>query len=96
MDIPMGLCPDDFGWFAIVCDDFRPGMTIRIRPGVAMDRSGCGFGSDWIGLGSVWNGLDRIGLGLTRLRLDLNRALPRIGATWMQTDHAECNKSLFS
>ena len=39
--------------------DFRPGVTIRIRPGVAMDRSGSGFGLDWTGLdriGSAWIG----------------------------------------
>ena len=80
MDRPDGLRSDDFGWVGMGCDDFRPGVTIRIRPGVAMDRSGFGFGSDWIGLGSDWNGLDRIGLGLTRLGSDLNRILARIWA----------------
>ena len=43
----------------MISGDFRPGVTIRIRPGVAMDRSGSGFGSDWTGLdwiGSAWIG----------------------------------------
>ena len=77
------MVPDGFGWFAMVCDDFRPGVTIRIRHGVAMDRPdptwngygpirirpGGAMGCPWIGFGSD---LDWFGLDLARIGSDLD------------------------
>ena len=55
-------------------DESRPGVAIRIRPGVAMDRSDptwSGHGPIRIrictGLDRIWTGLDRIWTGLDRI-----------------------------
>ena len=62
----------------------RPGLAIRIRPGVAKDRSGSDLGWPWTDpdpdldrIGPDWIGLDRIGSGSDRLGLDLDRILER-------------------
>ena len=83
MDRPFGLRSDGLRWFAMVSDDSRPGVTIRIRHGVAMDRPdptwngygpirirpGGAMGRPWIGFGSD---LDRVGLDLARIGSDLD------------------------
>ena len=79
----------------MIPDDFRPGVTIRIRHGVAKDRSGSDLewpwtdpdpdldriGPDWIGLDRLGSDLNRIGSGLDRLGSDLDRILARTWAT---------------
>ena len=73
------MIPDDFGWFRMIPDGSRPGVTIRTRHGVAMDRPdptwngygpirirpGGAMGRPWIGFGPGWIGFgtDWIGFG---------------------------------
>ena len=60
----------------------RLGVAIRIRPGVAKDRSGSDLGWPWTDpdpdldrIGPDWIGLDRIGSDSDRLGLHLDRIL---------------------
>ena len=68
----------------MVCGESRLGVAIRIRPGVAKDRSGSDLGWPWTDpdpdldrIGPDWIGLDRIGSGSDRLGLDWDRILER-------------------
>ena len=91
---------DDSGWFGMICGESRLGVAIRIRPGVAKDRSGSDLGWPWT---DPDPDLDRIGpdwIGLDRVRIDLDwiwtGSWSDLGPSWMQTEHVESDKSLFS
>ena len=93
---------DDFRWFPMVPDGSRPGVTIRTRHGVAMDRPDPDLdrvGSDLDRFGSdlerIWSGLDRIGSACIGFGsdwigfgLDLNRI-------WKESGSDYDEKSLF-
>ena len=90
---------DGFRWFPMIPDLVWPSGSDLEWPRTDPDPTWGGHGPIRI---RIWIGLDPIGsdwIGLDRVRIDLDwiwiGSWSDLGPSWMQTDHVECEKSLF-
>ena len=93
------MVSDGLRWFAMSPDLAWPSGSDLERPWTDPDPTWSGHGPTrrrfWIGwdrIGSDWIRLDRVWIGLDRIWIG---SWCELGPSWMQTERAECEKSLF-